>query len=423
MSDYPSPTFCVMPFLHLSAKTSGALRLCCESPNSDLSPRTLLGKDRVEEIWNGPYYQEVRRKMLNGEKMASCQICYKKEEKGVISRRMEYNEAWKNKLSPSTWEEITALKNQGIQPTPPQYIDLRQGNICNLKCRMCNSMTSSTFAKEWQELQDSHQTVGFDDENDNLKFSKRMQPWYESELFWKDLEFLAPHLKKIYLTGGEPLLIKNNLKLLKRILELGNRDIEISINTNLTVISEEFLEVFSQFKKATFSLSIDGVGKTNDYIRYPSQWNELERNIFLVTKTPIRLDITYTLQAYNFFDIISFIKWVNCHLVERIDYIDWNILDTPSFLAHTIWDRPRRMSYIQELDAYLKNTENEQNQKFYHKLREKFPLLKAPQASPDECEHFERYTQILDQHRGHKLKEEIPSSPSSLSSKSKEKAV
>ncbi len=422
MSNKESSTFCIMPFIHISAKTSGALRLCCESPDSDVKPREVLGlrENQIQDVWNNSFYQDVRKKMLSDTPLSSCEVCYKKERKGVTSRRMEYNQAWEERLGTKDYQALIheANDNSGCLQSTPRYLDLRLGSLCNLKCRMCNSLTSTSFAKEWEDLQEYTGPVSpeyFPQEQNFLKYSKKLSPWYESPSFWQELESLAPKLKRIYLTGGEPLLIKNNLKLLKKLLESGNNQVEITINTNLTQLSEEFLETFEQFEHSTLSLSIDGVGKTNNYIRYPSRWEDLETNLLRVAKRRIRLDLTFTLQAYNFFTLIPFLEWLNHNLMEKLDYIDWNILEGPHYLSYIILDYSKRLEYVEELKRYLDSSETALNKKIYNKLRDKFPLFVTRMAITHEDKlHkqnqklFLRYTALLDQHRKQKLWEEIP---------------
>ncbi len=400
-----------MPFIHLSAKTSGALRLCCESANSDIEPRAVLGQSPqlMNEVWHGKFYEEIRQRMKNGEKIEACSICYKKEDRGIRSRRLEHNQAWSEKLGK---EEYLALKNGDKKLPSPLYLDLRQGALCNLKCRMCNSMTSTTFAKEWQELQENKGDLSpehFPEEQDLLRYSKKMSPWYESAHFWSELLQMAPSLKKLYLTGGEPLLIQNNTKLLNTLISVGNTEAEIVINTNLTILSQDFLKAFEKFTHSNLSLSLDGVGKTNDYIRFPSKWEETQKNFNQLKNHNISVDITFTLQAYNFFEVIAFLKWFNEEALEHVGYIDWNILDIPHYLAFDIIPQAQRLKEIERIERYLQESENNQNKKIYEKLRDKFSFLSKEQAPRAICEQFRRYSVMLDNKRQQKLEEEIPS--------------
>ena len=91
----PSSTFCALPWMHISTRPSGHMRVCCtanasavqdkDSTNKTVSEAGVLKRDdgkpanlattRLLDAWNNEYMKGVRRMMLRGEKPSSCLKC------------------------------------------------------------------------------------------------------------------------------------------------------------------------------------------------------------------------------------------------------------------------------------------------------------------------------------------------------------
>ena len=146
----PSKTFCVLPWMHLATNPGGSLRICCNSnpktnriiKDPDTKKEYKIFRDSMEEAWNSDTYKEFRRQFLAGERPETCVRCFREEDAGVRSPRIGYNEKWMR-------DDIV------LTETPPmdiRYVDLRLGNLCNLKCRMCNPWSSSMWVKDWNQV-------------------------------------------------------------------------------------------------------------------------------------------------------------------------------------------------------------------------------------------------------------------------------
>lgn len=388
-------SFCILPFIHIAGKTTGSYRLCCASPDSNILPGFKMGKDKIEDVWNTEFYKNVRLKMLNGKKVDACSVCYKQEEKGNFSKRLMHNDGWSKRLGENHIDSLKkdAQQNNGELKHKPVYLDLRLGNICNLKCRMCNSMTSTSFLKEWKEIKEEYpSSIEFPEQNKHLHDSKYISNWYESQEFWDNLTQNTKFVKKIYMTGGEPLLIKNNLKLLEKLIENGETDKEVLINTNVTLLNEDFLNTFEKFEKPVISLSIDGIGKVNDYIRYPSKWIDISNNIKKALTKNINIDITFTVSAYNFFNIIPFLEWVSKE--EKIQYVEWNFVEDLRFLNIDIIPLVERIKYINKIKRVI-NKDNT----IHNSLKSTFQYMTSSDKSSSLQKSFINYTKLLDEKR------------------------
>ena len=143
-SKHSSSSFCVLPFIQQFVNTDNRIAPCCISDYSHGGPEY---KDA--NSFNCDYLKNIRREMLYSKQPKPCSICYKDEAKGKSSKRIEVNKQFED------WEYIT--NGQGYMYTMPQYYDLRPGNVCNLKCIMCNPQNSSKWIEDNHLLEENGQ--------------------------------------------------------------------------------------------------------------------------------------------------------------------------------------------------------------------------------------------------------------------------
>lgn len=334
-NDKISPTFCALPWLHLSSRPDGKMRTCCTSnassvqdPNSTIKSgggevgviKDADGKSvnfnstTLEEAWNSGYMKNVRNMMLRGEKPASCIKCYKEEEAGHLSKRNWETEYWGNRYN---LEELVAeTQPDGTIPPKIRYIDLRMGSKCQLACVMCSPHDSSGWIKEWQQM---HPTI----ENERLKSNSNWDNkglsngssynWHKNNpRFWKDLMEQIPHMYQLYFAGGESLIIEEHYELLEECIKRGYaKNIELRYNSNAVEWRDDLFDLWAEFKRVRFHYSIDAYGEQNDYIRYPSTWQHQEEVFWKLDNTSENVEITTatTLMALNVPYIPEFVKW------------------------------------------------------------------------------------------------------------------
>ena len=159
----PSNTFCALPWMHISTRPSGHMRVCCtanasavqdkDSTNKTISEAGVLRRDdgkpanlattSLLDAWNNEYMKSVRRMMLKGERPASCLKCFKEEDAGHRSKRQWETSKWVNEIGLE--EIIDETTVEGAVPPKVRYIDLRLGSKCNLACVMCSPHDSSKW--------------------------------------------------------------------------------------------------------------------------------------------------------------------------------------------------------------------------------------------------------------------------------------
>ena len=352
-----SKTFCPIPWLHQAVKNNGKYRLCCQA--NVTSNQGIVRKedgtafnaseDSIQDAYNGDLLKKVRSSMLKGEWNPECSRCMIEEATGLMSRRPNEVEQWKDTFTFEDALKVTAP--DGSIDMKPIYYDLRFGNFCNLKCRMCGPTDSHQWYDEHVEFYDEQ---GFNDtegfvkliQTDKGRWSTPDYDWHEDDRFWKDLESNMPNIRRVYMAGGEPLLIEKHYDFLQLCIDNDcAKNIYLEYNTNLSVLPDRAKELWKKFKGVRVGASIDGMEEVLEYQRYPLKWNVVLENLRQLDKlaeenTNIEPGIGYTVTAYNAFHFPKFIWWKlfesgfkKINGIERRPVISYHVLHEPDRLS------------------------------------------------------------------------------------------
>ena len=326
-------TFCYAPFVHLYLQNNEHHRVCCSSLEfNNVKPNT---KFDLKERWSDEYYKDIRTKMLSGIPLPQCNGCYKKEAAGVHSDRLMFNNIFK-------YRDIELNIETGNQYNTPLDLDLRPGNLCNLKCRMCGPWASSQYAKELEKHYDTLSFAG-----DNIK---------NNDIDWatpENLKFLLENvnqINRIKFLGGEPTIMPEVHSLIDHMIENRMFDTQIHFTTNLTNDNTAFIEKISKFKNISFSFSIDGIEDTIEYIRTPINWKTIEKNIKTYSDISKYTSINFTWQEYNFFHLEQFLKWLdNYNSNNKFIRLNLETLKNPNWASFLCFDLELRNNYLERL--------------------------------------------------------------------------
>jgi len=324
-------TYCSLPFIHLATHPHGGATLCCVSDftNSMNSARNFvddkpvylnLNKNSVVEIMNSDYYRQVRNQMLTGEKPQACMRCYREEENGVRSKRIEENE----KLGFTEDMARAITQADGTIPVNFKFVELRLGNLCNVKCRTCNPASSTSWAPEYKKLQQELKFVT----QYNVKIDAS---WTESEEFWEDLLEHSKEVELLYINGGEPTLVEKHWHYLQRLIDAGlNKQITLWYNINMTNLPDKLLEIWKQFKAVEVSCSIDDLGERNEYIRTGTKWDTVISNLDKLQSLPwIKTSVCQTVSWMNVYYLPEFHEFMK----DRGLRVHMNFVHDPAFLS------------------------------------------------------------------------------------------
>ena len=321
-------TFCPLPWNSINLRNNGDMRICCNT--NSYSPQKGIMKTEDGETYNAgthdfnearnaPILKEVRKSMMNGEWNPECERCRQEEINGIPSRREYENHDWEIKLD--TALEITEEDGTlDVDKQSIEFFDIRYGNFCNLKCRMCGPTDSHIWYQDYVKLtgntsyKDTHTKIQLYQKKKGGKWFTDQYDWFQdSPHYWEQFEKYCTHARKIYIVGGEPLIIPEHLESLERLVASGNaHNIEIEYNSNLTNVTPKYLKLWEQFKQIRIGASIDGCDDVFNYQRTPANWDSVyEQMKKLNDNRDINLKcwFTFTVTPYNVYHMPEFMKW------------------------------------------------------------------------------------------------------------------
>ena len=293
-----------------------------------------LNEVSLEDHWNSYGIRQIRKKMLNGEKVKVCGHCYYQESIGMASYRQRFNKEW---LSPLDKREdilnrVRKSRTNGYRvEEPPIYLDIRPGNLCNLKCRMCCPSSSSKIYQEQQEIlkENRKEFTPLINTDDFQQDEKSFNSWYKNSKIWKSIYKWSKGVQKIYFTGGEPTLIKENWDLIEYLTNKGySKNIDLLFNINCTYAPSKLLDTFNNFLSIHINFSVDGFKEIQEYIRYPSNWKVTESNIIKILKhrrNNTSFYFTPVVQIYNVLDLHKLLVYIN-KLSQKYGIINIDIM-------------------------------------------------------------------------------------------------
>ena len=362
--------FCILPFVHLHVNENNDIKPCCISDPIGVNKYT----DSFDFETN-PGLEQVRKKMLAGERVASCKECYKLEDAGTYSSRNRETADW-----------VRQLKLEYFEDVKPQlvYYDIRNDNLCNLSCRMCSPQFSTQLEKEFKK-------IGW------------YYPKFPKSTNLVDTIDLAT-AQKVYIAGGEPSLMPSFREFLVRAIDSGRTDIEIRMNTNATNLNKEYRELLRHFSNVHIVVSLEGYNKINKYIRWPADWPSLIENIHgLYTITP-KISFNVTVGIWNISNLSQLVLFLenefpNCNTVLL------NKIYSPDSMIFTTF--PNKDLALQDLEL-LKTSKFYQEYVFQSKVDYYINEIKNSNINLKALKEFFKYNDRLDLSRNVKLIDYIP---------------
>ena len=308
-----SKTFCIYPWIHLHTYPTGEAYPCCHSemayPVGNARFKTL------EEIYRDAPMRKLRQDMLNEQPNPACGRCYEQEESGFFSGRKSANKHHGHHIKRIDDDEFRM-----------SYWDIRFSNLCNLSCRSCGHIFSSSWYQDQAKLAGGN----WRDQNKVLNYAGRT----ETDM-WEQLIPHLDHVEQIYFAGGEPLMMAEHYNILDELERRGRFDVRLIYNTNFTQTKLKDRVVFDYWRKfnsVAVGASLDAMGPRAEYIRKGTEWDQVERNRALMIEMCPNVDfyISPTLSIMNALHLPTFHKdWVNKGFIKAQD-LNVNILQDPA---------------------------------------------------------------------------------------------
>jgi MoaA/NifB/PqqE/SkfB family radical SAM enzyme len=311
----PHDKFCVLPWVSLETSPIGTTRPCClaedEIKDQDGNKYSLMTTD-LNVVHNSEYMRKLRQEFLDKKQPQTCRKCWNEERSGRTSKRMHTINRLEHIVTDTEWT---------VDAKPLVFIDFKLGNICNLKCRICGSWSSSTFAAE---------EVRFEGKESFHYQMLKDGAWpRKNQRFWEDIDKLMDQVRYLEFTGGEPFMIQEHFALLERMVAKGiAHNVEIHYNTNGTHYPENAEEIWKHFKTVEVAFSIDDVNERFEYQRANAIWSEVNTNMDRFEQlrdrnTNIQLQVCSTVNVFNVMYLEGLANWID---KRSFDFVYWNML-------------------------------------------------------------------------------------------------
>lgn len=398
-----TPTLCPLPWFTEYYESDGRKAMCCKATSF------IEG----DADWNGPQVRQVRKEMLEGKQPKACTMCYSEEKS---AKGLSFRQEWVNMVAqrdPDFDKEIkTYTEEDGRYDRMPSVQQITLGNICTNQCNMCSPWNSSAMNKVFKKIH-----AGLDIPYDENWFDPQKYKWVMDDEYW--IEKVYPrfhHASALAISGGEPLIIERFEKILEYCADSGlSRHMELHFHTNTAQIPTPYIyELLRSFKHVLINASIDDIEKRNEYIRYPTTWEQTQRFIEWgeTTADNIDLDIYVTIQNMNIYHLTDiqdywfnqnitkfnknlggFIHAYPCHMPEKFstrilptklkqkvrrkfdnwkqkayqEYISYSTAEDPIITENRMWalERMEHLITNMENDDTISPHLNRSNEEFY----------------------------------------------------------
>ena len=407
---------CAYPWTHVFVSNAGRQLPCCfaQSNIEEVRPIDIEEGEApdLHGLWNSPRLRELRLQMIRGERPPICSGCFKAEESGCRSPRQDANSVH----SPGTIEELVRVTGpDGSLSRGFRSIDLRLGNECNLRCRMCSPHSSRKLIREWS-LTGNPEMMRF------AKVSSEQRPWGTRKDVWDSLLASGAEVESIHFAGGEPTLIDAHHDFLRKLITSGQAGrIRLSYSTNLTRILPDLENYLVHFKEIHMIGSLDGYAKLNWYIRFPAKWDQLIRNLEaldeLASRNPaLSLDLHTTVQAYNLTRITELLRFLEDSKFQKVPAVPYfTPVVIPAYFNPRVLspelkamarDRFLEFMALRRVKQAYRRAESCSNEQ---RLSDLGRILNAAiaESSPRDTLGFLQITRFFDQQRKHKLTEVV----------------
>jgi len=335
-----SNSHCVYPWINLEVGHAGDIRPCCNY-NGNISHNSKsiskISENTIKEIYLNDYMDNLRSKFIAGERPAECNACWDAEFAGIPSMRQSAKHKFR--------EIYYAVDYQKKNFNHLQTFDLKLGNNCNLSCNICSPSASSKIAKKQLESK-----IISLNEYKQIQLDAR---WADSNLLEIRLSESIYNIKYLDLYGGEPLMSNSHFKFLKKLIDLNVANyIKLDYNTNGTVYSDKFFELWDHFKEVKLSFSIDDIEDRFEEQRCGALWDTVSQNIIRYHKKKSKKFITEvfpTINTQNVYWLPELQDWI---ATQSFDYVSYNILHIPAHYNILSLSKEDKLITIEKLKNY-----------------------------------------------------------------------
>jgi sulfatase maturation enzyme AslB (radical SAM superfamily) len=339
-------SFCVAPWSEIRINPDGGMNFCHAADSMFISHQDNIAKITVDQYFSdADAVISTRRDLKQGHLIDRCHRCYKNEKTGSISFRQRRNLQAAifpgNDFLPSVSEAWPRL----AEWHQPRFYHISLSNLCNMACMMCSPQWSSLLTQ-------TQHRAGVLEINTPV-----LRDWTQNDKIWNDF---VQHLlgnKEIvclHFMGGEPMYHKRFWQLLDLLIANDHCDFSLTFVTNGSIYNPDMIAKLKKFRSVAIEISIESLDSSNDYVRYPSHYRNIQENIkqYLDQRSQdldvVLRSVPQLLSAANYDRLLEFAR-------QNRVIIDSNVLHSPSFLALNVLPEQIRQDVIQRLSRFVQH--------------------------------------------------------------------
>ncbi len=421
--------FCRLPWQGLMITPSGDFRVCALTNSRAMNQGMALDENgqlmnilthSPNQGVNGKWHRMVRLNDVknDGSWHDLCSCCRDREiatggdpKHIAASRRqsMERRNPSLDPVNPNNYKSVDMDEN-GYVKWNPTTLDIRFGNLCNMKCVHCGPHYSNQWYEESVGFRGLLNYYDFGERRLDLErnkhgklVSKNEVRWWESDIWWQKFDEMLPTLEHIYLTGGEPMIVPAHDEMLDRIIASGRaREIYLDYDTNLSTINDKIARRWEHFKHVEIAGSMDAAYEHYEFVRSGGRWDTFSNNVKKIKEYEkngiVKLyRLTSCVQPTTLYTMLKAEEWV---LSQNVPF-QVRFIDSP--LMHSIMSLPKSakeevIEYYSKHDTVTSKLITEWTQDH---LDEKY-------EHPEEVKKYVRLMDYLDTTRKTNWKEIIP---------------
>jgi pyruvate-formate lyase-activating enzyme len=341
--------FCNTPWYELHVYWDGSLGICCQEDHklySTTDTQYNITTMTIQEWFNSEPVKKFRSDILGNNRLSECRRCYTEEDHGGNSRRLKSNQksviftrtAFDEsfKQSPGHGHFLKSVNEQGLTDTHPIDLHIDLGNFCNLACKMCNPMASSTIASQQVKwgIDSSRRYLGTD--------------WTRNKTVWHSFKqqlLNLPKLNNIHFMGGETLLTDQFEDLVDTMIEHNKFDLCFSFVTNGTVFRPELLDKLKLFRRVGIEVSIEAMDEHNSYQRQGTDTGLVLKNIKRYQQWCDGTSITVALRPAPSLLSIGYYVDLLQYALDNQFIVKSNLCFSPRFLSAEILPESIKQQY------------------------------------------------------------------------------
>ena len=422
---FNNESFCPEAWSQMVIDAEGDFKICCLSNFDDdfgmaidSSKKVMnIATHSISEALNSETHKSHRLTLANNVWPKRCRSCLDSEN---ALRSEEYIDGKSKRqgvikqTAPSIPEYVTIdtahlyTNEDGSVTSKVVNLDLRFGNLCNQKCIMCSPQHSNQWYDDWVAISSDtpiyqkgkYKTFPLIQDDRGKIVMDGLQPWWETENWWKKFDEIAKDLRHIYFTGGEPLIVPAMQECLDRLVNAGySKNIELRYDTNLSVINSKVIDRWKHFKNVILCISIDDTEERYELIRFPGKYSKLIENVKTLKENDIKIEYFSACigvaSPYTVLRVLELAKQFNVATFFR-------------FLEGPLWLDIR--GYSSEAKRKIIKTLEESKYHDNEWVIGEINLLKQYMhtESRKDMEKFIRTMEILDERRGTDWKKTLP---------------